>query len=607
MQRIVTGVLLSLSLHALAPSAAALQAPAAQREAVQPAQPAAQPTAPGAWARYLPPRTIALFSARSTDAVLAVGEQFAAAVGQPMGMNAPMLLQMVLPFECDVSLIDTAREVHFALVLEQGAFEPMPCFFLPSADPARLAASIAPQTGFSATAQEGFAIVSNVPLPAQPSAAPHALASQLLQGQVAVQVDLETLITTFRPMIDMGLMQAEQMAPTEMQGVDAWLEEGLAFVREALDVSKGLGFALRLEKSELEIDARYTMEEGSSFAGIHGNKVRALAAHRDLLDPNASVIALSNIDYEAYAAPLIALTRRMIDPLTMSLANGASEAGEGSEAAQLAEFDRMLAMAHAVMPMYGTLQAWSFDVDAQGGMSFEMHTRGADPAKLAEAQRQWLTWMQSSTLGVGFGADGLKEREVAGRKLLQGRMSLDMSKLAPAQGLGQEEREQAEKMSAAMQSLLYPESAQFSIGSRADELLIVQGDEARLGRALARGAAPVKLEPAFERALANCGAVSPAIAMQLDLARSSNWIGDFVKAMASVEGVYSAMPFDSLPTFSRPFWLTSWAALGSTECSGGVHFDLDELGHFVEAWVAWSATMEAAEPETPPTFEYEIK
>jgi hypothetical protein len=628
MQRFIPGVLLSLSLVALAPelaAAPALQDPAGEREALQPPPLAAQPTAPGAWARYLPPRTIALVSARSTQAVLDVGEQFAAALDQPFPFDASMLWAMALPFDCDASLIDPAREVHLALVLEPGAFEPAPVLFLPSADPARLAASLAPESGFRAAAHEGYAIVSNLPLPAEPSAAPHALAAQLLQGQVAVQLDLETLIATFRPLIDMGLMQAEAQMDSAiegaqasggmqglqgMEGMDVWMQEGLDFVRELLDVSQGLGFALRLEKSELEIDGRYTMESGSSFAGMHGSRVRALSAHRDLLDPQASVISLSNIDYELYAAPLLALSRRWFDPLMQPAAQAEvdpnADPAASAEADELRQLDEMFTLARAAMPMYGTLQACSFDFDAQRGLGFEMHTRGADPAKLAEAQRQWLAWMQTSALGVGFAEGGLSEREVAGRKLLQGRMNFDMSKFAAAHALGEPERAEAETFSTLMQSMLYPETARFSIASRADEMLVVQGDDARLGRALARGATPARFEPAFERALARCGSVSPAVATQIDLARATNWIGDFVKAISALEDAPKDMPFDALPSFSHPFWLTSWAALGATDFSGGVHFDLDELGHFVDAWVSWTESMRAAEPEPEP-FTYEIK
>jgi len=605
--------LFTLSLCAFAPSsiaAPALQEPAGQREAVQPPPPAAQPTVPGAWARYLPPRTIALVSARSTDAVLKVGEQVAAAVGQPMGLNPNMLWAMVLPFECDASLIDPAREVHLALVLEAGAFEPAPCFFLPSADPVRLAASVVPDSGFTATAQEGYAIVSNAPLSAQPSAAPHALASQLLQGQVAVQVDLETLITTFRPMIDMGLMQAESMLEgglDEMQGMvgmQGWFRESVDFAREALDVSQGLGFALRLEERELEIDARYTMEEGSSFAGMHGNKVRALGAHRDLLDPQASMIALSNFDYELYAAPLLALTSQMLEPLSqMSVP---PQEGMASEEG-LKKIERMLAVAKNAMPMYGTLQAWSADVDATRGMSFEMHTRGAAPEKLAGATQQWLEWMKLAEFGVGFDAAGVSEREVAGRKLLQGRLNLDTDQLEAWQSLTEEERAQAKKTNEMIAKMLYPEGSRLSIGQRADELLIVQGDDARLNRALARGAAPARFEPAFERALARCGSISPAIASQVDVARLTSWVFDFMRLAFQSEGAPPGMSFETTPVISHPFWLTSWAALGATDCSGGLHLDLDELGHYVESWMNWMEEMQGGAPPEPQPFTYEIK
>ncbi|MSR62799.1 MAG: hypothetical protein EXS08_10190 [Planctomycetes bacterium] len=160
------------------------------------------------------------------------------------------------------------------------------------------------------------------------NAAPSPLLAQLRPGLASAHVDLAALIATFRPVIDMGLRQAEmrldQLPNNQGMDLQALMELYLGMARSMLDSAQAFDLALEREGDELALRFDYL----ESVERLPGARTAAVTGLLGAVDPDSSVQAayngswaellgwlddFSEVVFDAYPEPLRGDLQRMAD------------------------------------------------------------------------------------------------------------------------------------------------------------------------------------------------------------------------------------------------------------------------------------------------------
>lgn len=186
----------------------------------------------------------------AASALLDGSRPLAMAVGAPAPMTNQLDMVLLLPLVADAEPGDLTDGDKFQSQLVQGGYVAL-------------------------SAQPGYAAQDSVP----------ALARDRLPGLVSVAVDLEQILTMYRPFIEMGLaaMAAAPPAdPDNPQGGPAMTPEQAAataeLMRLVMDSSRRMDLSADLDAEELVLDSRFDMVPGSALVpGPQPDFGRALA------------------------------------------------------------------------------------------------------------------------------------------------------------------------------------------------------------------------------------------------------------------------------------------------------------------------------------------
>lgn len=564
---------------------AATQGSAPRLDAPPASAPAAQPKPAPAWAYHVPPATVGIVRVRSLNALDSALKQLEQAFDETFEFDAQSLAQLV--FEADASHIDPERELAAAFVQVPGTPMPQFRFFLPSATPDWIVESAQQGGAHAEVIDDDYVLVSSEERSDVPSAEPHPLALALLPGQIALQVDLEKLVAANRMLIDVALDE-EQQGIAEDEMPPGFGESVFGFVHEMLDAALGFGCALRLEDGIIEYEQRFTAQVGNPYGGWFGGEATDLSAHRHLIDPEAGISVLSNLDPRPGAEFVLGFEDFILE---MARADLSAEPTPEEEHAPN-WIARFFEGCDTFATLCGTAQAFSFDVDAEEGPWLALHTRGAKPDELASAHAAWLDWAHESAGGLQLGASA--ERELAGRRVRARQLKSDAAAFEWLKAMAAKDEDEAgQRTLARMTSWFDSLALELTYATRADEWFLGVGSEASVARALARAERrEARLDPVFERALERCGSGVPAAVYRVDFARLFGWIESAEDEMAAL----ADRPADPVPRFAKPACLHGWGTHGETEFAGGYVFDLGDLGEFVRIMKTWP---DAARAEAP--------
>jgi hypothetical protein len=480
-------------------------------------------------------------------------------------INLRELLQAVAP-GADLTLVAGDRPLAIAFSLDATSQEPVPTAILPIADMDAYKASL-PEPGAGAPAplvRGSYVAHSQVP-GYQPAAEAPALALGAPAGTLAASVDLETLIETFRPMIEMGLDQAEQMM--DMQAVPAaGMDPGemialyLDGVRAVLDSAERLDLSFAAPRGETDFGWSLSVAEGSPMAALAGAGPTSIRETAKLADGSAPMVMLFGFDM----AKSMALFESFFDAVLDVYPEPAR-----------ADLRRYMDAQKELYPLFGSSMAISGSFDAKG-MRFAYFMKPTNPEAFVEKYGEALGKAGGSAMGIFIGE--LAQIEVEGLRVTQVSFNMDVAKLTEAMGAAggaAGDPEGAEMMRSFLERMYPPEGMRLSLASRGEHaVMVLGGDDAFLRGALRRlqvGGSPPPADLA--RALERVGAAHPSFVMRFDVAALLAGMSELFTPMLG-PGV-----FPDVSDLSAP--VTVYAGVEGLRWHGGSSSDSARMGALV--------------------------
>lgn len=260
------------------------------RPAVAPAAPVALATAatPGtlvpAAMKVLVPDDATVFAMTSPLSEL---ERVAASIAEDVNpemagmMSVDMLLQVAMPPGFDGSAIDRSRPVGMAVGPISMAAEPQIYALIPTSNPEAIKAALPGGTERYATRVSDGYIGVTMGLEYGNSTGISTLLQNMPAGLIAVNVDMETMLTDFRPMIDFGLQMARMELDSAMDEINAasgypgmdimaMMEVYFDMIDGFLDSVVEMRMSVDIEETLLDMRVEYSVSEGSPMSTFAG-------------------------------------------------------------------------------------------------------------------------------------------------------------------------------------------------------------------------------------------------------------------------------------------------------------------------------------------------
>ena len=572
---------MQLNLLAALGSALLTIAPPPSGSVLPPALPAQDAAAEAA--RLLPADTVFLLRIESAEGLLALVNEMAAAAGESPLSAAEMLADLNLPG--DPGQVDTSRPLWLAVALSAQVpeGEPKLTFVVPAKELEAYQGSVADERGWTSAVSGGYVGVSQAAGYAA-SEAPSALAASLRPGMLSMHLDLETLISTFRPFIEMGLDQAETQLDTLAQMAEGPIDIGpllemyVDLAWDFVDSAQALDVALAQQGGSLELSGWLTTLEKSPMAAWGEGAPVDLSGWPAQVDPAATVSMALGGDWAA-------MMKRMQPLLEASFSIYAEEAS-GFMKEYLAASERLL-------PLMGP--AFIGGDLGSGGMRMGYVVRSEKPAQLLEGMAAVAQGFTGGAGTLGIGVSAPQNVEVGGVKAVRYRMEIDLEDLSASMGeeLGEAERA---RMRDAMAALYGADGLTITLAPVGQALVAAFGGGDEFAqRVLTAPAGAARGVPAdLQRALAEASGGSMALVYRFDLGKLVEEIGALAAALSGSQADFGALPTSSMP-------ITIWGSIGGRTWSGGTILGLDVLSSLVEALAASNPDDEALDGVLAPT------
>ena len=254
-------------------------------------------------ARLVPADSTVLVRFQSLDALLDLVHAFGPIRGEPVQSLDAEMLFAGMNFPGDVAAVDRARPLYFAVKIDPNAPMPAMSWAVPVKDAAAFQRPIAALGGMMKCATAGTYVGVSMLKTYAACTTPSALVTGLRPGVVAVHVDLGKLVQLYRPMIDMGLAQAEAGLEARETGpidVRPMLEMYLGAARNALDCAEALDLAVARKGDELALQIDFQARAGSKLDGWQVGGPAELAKLARFLDPACSGQAVLAADWSRF-------------------------------------------------------------------------------------------------------------------------------------------------------------------------------------------------------------------------------------------------------------------------------------------------------------------
>lgn len=232
-----------------------------------------------------------------------------------------MLLKK-MEFRGDEGLVDATRPIGVSFSFGVNSPEPVPTWIVPATDAKALLASMAVVGTSTPAIQSGaYVAFSKVPSAAR-GGKPSRLLSAGPSGFITARVDLAVVITKFRPAIDVGLGQVQQMADssqlqTENQPFDMseMLDMYIEFVRDIVDSADLLEGSLDVSGPELALNIALINLEGSALTKYGNSEKVDYRALAGMLDPQAPFAVVLSYDQRSMLDRVLPMYEGMIAKL----------------------------------------------------------------------------------------------------------------------------------------------------------------------------------------------------------------------------------------------------------------------------------------------------
>lgn len=396
------------------------------------------------------------------------------------------------------------------------------------------------------------------------STAASALFAGLHPGLVSVRIDLAKLIATFRPLIEMGLAQAEgaldQLPAGDMPfDVQPLLEVYLEGARALLDSARTLDLALERRGERLTLAGTFT-EEAERLGEVAQADVGPLLG---LLDP---------------ASPVqFAFNGKWTDSLVL-VEDFVDAAFQVYPEPLRTDMQRLFAQQRALDPLLAPGAVASFDL-GPAGMRAGYFLRTREPEQLMSALEALMRTLDHEGGLVRIGAaerllvDGLEARVLPAEIRYEALQSL-LTQASPDGAVGEPEKlHELQKLREGLQAI-YGERMRMALAARGDLVAVcVAPNDSELRAALARLAAPALPDA---RLVALAERIEPGalgLAYQLDFGRFAGRLADAMQVL-----VPEALLFPDLDAS-----LGFFGSLRGGTWSGGMTLSLAELAEFARA------------------------
>lgn len=324
-------------------------------------------------------------------------------------------------------------------------------------------------------------------------------------GLFALRADLGAILKTFRPLIDIGLVEVEDalrsgadqdpempVDPAEM------IEWYLKLARDLMDSAERMDLAMDLAGGVFALRTEILHREGSPMASVglkESVDYRALAGR---LDPEAAIHVVGSFDQGRMMEQFQDFYRAMID----AVAQDESLPPEAKEAFRV-YIEGML----DVVPMMGRETALCAGYEA-GKLRVAGEIEAQDPAAVAE---RLLELLQDPALAaMGMKATAETAGKLAGQPSINWRQSLDFAQMVRVMGLVDEiPPGMAERFAQGMDVVLMPAEERLRVVAGGD----AAWREAAAQRLVAGGSASAELA----RGLEPLAGANPAQYMRMDM------------------------------------------------------------------------------------------
>lgn len=520
----------------------------------------APPAQDAAATRFIPPDAALLIRFESAQAWNQFVHAFAplvpdAATYDLQGMFDEMASAEAREHPATLAKLDPTRPLYVAFSFEAGG-EPGMTLLAPSANdqPFQFDPSFGPTTS---RIEGGYTVVTNRPAVTTHDGSGAALAA-LRPGLVSLHVDLANLIATYRPLIDMGLRQAEMMMD-EVPGAEMTfdlqplMEAYLDLARGLLDAAEGLDLALVRNGEELALRFDYTEKSARPFARSAGDVGPLLG----FIDPAASIqMAYGGkwteyfLLFEDFLEGVLAIYP---EPLR-------------------ADLERLFTLQKALDPLLAPGAAMGVGFGA-GGPQGSYVMRSTDPEALVSAIEGLVRALDHEGGFVRIGAVETLAVEGLAARVLPVEFHFESLTHLFA-GLGGTEPPPPEALQGMVDTLaaLYGRSLRIALATAGERVLVVfDREDAGLRAGLARLTAPATPSPKLLALLARIEPGTVGFAYHFDIGQAMG---------QAFEAVRDVFPAQSLPPAG--FSLGSWMAVRDRTWSGGMVLRIDDLIRYAQ-------------------------
>lgn len=402
-----------------------------------------------------------------------------------------------------------------------------------------------------------YAAVTNAP-EFVPSTAPNPALAALRPGLMSLHVDLAQIIATLRPLIEMGLAQAEgalDQIPSEDMPFDIqpMMEVYLEMARDLIDSARVLDLALEHEGEQVSMRMAYTDSEERAPAAV----LEDMGPMIGLMDPASPVQIAFNGKWTEYLSSFEDLIDASLEMYPEPLRS---------------DMRRILEQQQNIGALLAPGLVSSFDM-GPAGMRGAYYARATDPEKLLAALEQMLRSLDHEDGMVRLGAseslaiEGVEARSFSLEMRYESLLEL-FAQAAPEAGEVQE-AELAE-MREALQAL-YGENLRMALARRGEIVaLCVGASESDLRADLARLGAPAQPDPRMTALIQELEPGAMGFAYHADFGR---FIGRMTEAMQALSPAAVFPELDAAMDF--------WGSMRGASWSAGMRMDLAELIGFV--------------------------
>jgi hypothetical protein len=533
------------------------------------------------FARLIPEESVLLVRLTSTEELLPPVERLRAALQPAKAPWKAVDLLAALEIPANVALIDPQAPLGFTLAVSRERPIPTPVYVLGTLDPEAFVASLAPPWRERARVSGGYVGVALAGT-YEPREGSEALLRGLPEGLLVARIDFRRLIEAYRPLIDLGLLQAESSldAPQGHGALDVrnFMQSFFDLALDFLDSAERLDVVVDVRGPRAKISGALETVEGSALStwGLAEEVDYAALARR--LDPDATIQVASTFDTTGYTRQVLAAYGAILEYSSAAghLADPFHDAGRAAL--------EVLGELHCHV---GRTTLSSIDFEPPRAAFFY---ESPDPVELARSLERLVELPELAAVGVVAG-EGVP-LEIGGTKVVRRVATFDLDAFAAA--LPDAERPSDEQLLAVQDALdrMLPAGLQVALGAVPEEdseqhaekdergwaFCVVGGDEAYLREAVERlPAKDASADSAWAPAVSGLKGANPGGLFRYDVPRALAGV-QRITAAFGLPGVEQAPHLGGMS-----FRLLGWGGIDGGTWRGGLALDLDELARFLRS------------------------